>query len=99
MQRMPVIRRRQRDGVDLLVVQQAAKIGFCLRPVAGYFFKFFNGVRKQPLIDVADFGDFDIGYFIQVDQMAAAAIDRTTAADADDGDANEIGRASGRERV
>src|ERR1700733_12510286 len=87
-QRMPMIRRGNRDGVDLFVFEKFANVGVRLRFRTTEFFDVGEALIENVFIDVAERGDFDVAHFIE----AVNVID-TAAARAADGDAHAIVRA------
>ena len=75
-ERVPVIRRRDRDGVDFFVFEQLAHIdiGFGLRQV--HFFDVADALAQHAFIDVAEGDDFCSGHPRETfDVIGAAAPD------------------------
>jgi hypothetical protein len=86
-QGMSVVRQRDADAVDVLVVKYAAEVRFGFRIAAG---NHFGPVSEKRLVAVAERGDSHAGRSLMVIDVVSALI-----TDAEDGRANFIIRADG----
>ena len=83
--RMPVVGRGDRDGVDRLVVEQAAKVFLDLRRLSGRTFDGLHGLGEHRIIDVADRDDLGLRVSGKHLGMIESAVAQT-----DDGDAHPL---------
>jgi hypothetical protein len=60
-QRVPVIRRRDNDGVDILPIQRRAKVAGGVRPVAPLLLNQLHRLRHHRVVHIAEHGAFDLG--------------------------------------
>ena len=77
-QRVPVIRRGDRDGVDVLIGEYGAHIGIALGLLAGLFFDVRGGSLERRLVDVAQRSDAalrQLDVFVHVGCAAASQPD------------------------
>jgi hypothetical protein len=72
---VPMIRRRDDQGIDGLVIEYAAKVRHALGPVILILHDRIDGFPDVSLIDIADVGDLDTGQSSQLfGQIRAPAV-------------------------
>src|ERR1700728_744679 len=82
---MPMVRRGNRNRIDILVVEQLANVYVGLRFGNAHLLGVGASLAQNVLVDVAEIGDFDTG-----DWLVASDVIPTAAADTDHRDTDAV---------